>query len=78
MAASSSRTAVLLEAVKTQCGAPGVMDPYPTYMADRIVKHLGRAVPAIRRAVTQEMAKKWEGNIGSIYFAMHGYRTESR
>ena len=77
-AASSVRTAIVLEAVKAQCGSPGIMEPYPTYMADRMVKHLGRAVPAIRRAATQEMAGEWEDDIGSVYFAMHGYRTESR
>ena len=53
------------------------MEPYPLYMADRMVKHLGTAVPVIRRATTQEMASKTTDDVGDIFLAMHGYRTES-
>ena len=70
------RLAILFKSLKLQCGAPGIMDPYPLYLADRMVKHLGTALPAIRRTTTQEMSFKWEGALGNIYLAMHGYRTE--
>ena len=71
------RLAILFESVKLQSGAPGIVEPYPLYLADRMVKHLSKALPAIRKAMTQEMALTWEEELGVMYLAMHGYRTES-
>ncbi|MDI6898179.1 DNA double-strand break repair nuclease NurA [Methanocella conradii] len=76
VASNKQRLAMLIESINIQCGVPGIMEPYPLYLADRMVKHLGTALPAIRKTTTQEMAFKWEDNLGNIYFAMHGYRTE--
>lgn len=76
IARNMQRLAVLFESLKLQCGAPGIMEPYPLYLADRMVKHLGTALPAIRKTTTQEMSLKWEENLGNMYLAMHGYRTE--
>jgi hypothetical protein len=77
IAKNKSRLSVLLDAIRLQCNAPGLMEPYPLYMADRMVKHLGSALPALRRATTQEMATN-SGNhdIGRIFQAMHAYRSE--
>ncbi len=55
IAKNKSRLSILLDAIRLQCNAPGLMEPYPLYMADRMVKHLGSALPALRRATTQEM-----------------------
>ena len=71
-----NRLSILLESVKSQCSVPGLMEPFPLYLADRMVKHLRTALPAIRRTATQEMSLKWAGNYSDLYFAMHGYRTE--
>jgi len=76
IATNTQRLAILFESLKLQCGAPGIMEPYPLYLADRMVKHLGTALPAIRRTTTQEMSLKWEESLGNMYLAMHGYRTE--
>ncbi len=76
IATNNYRLAILFESMKLQCGAPGLMEPFPLYLADRMVKHLRKGLPAIRKAATQEMALKWEGDPGNIYFAMHGYRTD--
>lgn len=76
IASNTQRLAILLECLQLQCGAPGIMEPYPLYMADRMVKHLGTALPAIRKTTTQEMSLKWEETLGNMYLAMHGYRTE--
>jgi len=76
VAFNQQRLAILFESIKLQCGAPGILEPYPLYLADRMVKHLRVALPAIRKASTQEMSVKWEGKLGDIYLAMHGYRTE--
>ncbi|HEC39805.1 hypothetical protein LCGC14_0482180 [marine sediment metagenome] len=73
---TKNRLSVLLESVKSQTSVPGLMEPFPLYLADRMVKHLRTALPAIRRTATQEMSLKWPGNYSDLYFAMHGYRTE--
>lgn len=76
IASNPQRLAILFESLRLQCVSPSIMEPYPLYMADRMVKHLGAALPAIRRATTQEMSKKWENSLGNMYLAMHGYRTD--
>jgi NurA domain len=76
IAKNSQRLANVIEAVRLQCGAPGMFEPYPLYLADRMVKHLSVALPAIRRATTQQMAAAWPDDMGEVYLSMHGYRTE--
>lgn len=75
VAKNQNRLSILLESLRLQCNAPGIMEPYPLYMADRMVKHLGNALPALRRATTQEMAMASD-DVGAIFQAMHAYRTE--
>ena len=77
IAKNNQRLSVVLEAVRLQCGGPGLFEPFPLYLADRMVKHLSVALPAIRRSVTQEIALNWKEDVGDIYMAMHGYRTET-
>jgi hypothetical protein len=75
IAANPNRLGVLLESLRLQCRSPSIMEPFPLYLADRMVKHLGTALPAIRRTTTQQMATEWEDKMGNTYLAMHGYRT---
>jgi hypothetical protein len=77
IATNNSRIALLLQGLKYQSGTPGIMEPYPLYIADRMVKHLGNAIPAFRQTATKRMTELHQGDIGEIYFSMHGYRTES-
>ena len=77
IATNNSRIAVLLQGLKYQCGTPGILEPYPLYIADRMVKHLGSAIPAFRQTATKRMAELYQGDIGEIFFNMHSYRTES-
>jgi len=77
IAENEHRLAMLLQAIKYQCSTPSILEPFPLYMADRMVKHLGRAVPAFRQVTTQRMADQYKGEAGEIFFAMHGYRTEA-
>jgi hypothetical protein len=77
IATNNSRIAVLLQGLKFQCGTPGIFEPYPLYIADRMVKHLGIAIPAFRQTATRRMTELHQGDIGEIFFSMHGYRTES-
>ena len=76
LASNSRRLAMVLEAVRLQCGSAGMFEPYPLYLADRMAKHLSVALPAIRRATTQQMAEAWSDDAGDVYLSMHGYRTE--
>lgn len=77
IATNNSRVAVLLQGLKYQCGTPGILEPYPLYIADRMVKHLGSAIPAFRHTATRRMTELHQGDIGDIFFSMHSYRTES-
>ena len=76
VAKNQSRLSILLESFQLQCGAPGIVEPYPLYLADRMVKHLSTALPAIRKATTMEMASGPTQDVGGIFLAMQGYRTE--
>ena len=75
IAANPNRMSILLEALRLQCSSPSILEPFPLYLADRMVKHLGTALPAIRRTTTQQMSFEWEDKMGNTYLAMHGYRT---
>ena len=75
VSSNQNRLAILLEAVRNQCIGSGIMEPYPTYMADRMVKHLSSALPAIRKTVTQDLAKDWENEIGNVFLSMYNYRS---
>jgi len=77
IATNNARIAILLQGIKYQCGTPGILEPYPLYIADRMVKHLGKAIPAFRQTATKRMTELHNGDIGEIFFSMHGYRTES-
>ena len=71
------RLATVIQAVKYQCATPGILEPYPLYLADRMVKALARSVPAFRQVTTRQIAEQYAGPIDEIFFGMHGYRTES-
>lgn len=77
VARNPQRLSVLLESMRIQCGAPSIFEPYPLFMADRMVKHLSAAIPALRRTTTQFIAERWPEELGSAFLAMHGYRTDS-
>ncbi|MCX6654460.1 MAG: DNA double-strand break repair nuclease NurA [Candidatus Bathyarchaeota archaeon] len=77
IARNPQRLSVLFEAMRIQCGAPSIFEPYPLFMADRMVKHLSAAIPALRRTTTQFLVERWPDEIGSAFLAMHGYRTDS-
>jgi hypothetical protein len=73
---SDAHLATLLRAIEFQCSAPGVFEPFPLYLADRMVKHLPGAFPAFLQAVTHDMATSYEGDTGEVFLAMHSYRSE--
>ena len=74
---NTQRLSMLFEAIKIQCGAASIFEPYPLYLADRMVKHLSSILPALRRTATQQIAETWGDDLGTVFLAMHGYRTDS-
>jgi hypothetical protein len=77
IAQTPARLAAVIHAVRHQCAAAAVMEPYPLYMADRMVKHLARAVPTFRQVTSQRIAEVYDGSIDDVFLGLHGYRTES-
>ena len=75
VAKSKTRLASLLEAVKTQSGVPGMMEPYPVFLADKMVKHLPKALPAMKNNAVMKTASEWGGDISDVILATREYRT---
>lgn len=77
VASNTHRLATVVQGVKHQTATPSMLEPYPIYLADRTVKALARAIPAFRQVTTQRVSEHYEGDIGEVFFAMHGYRSEA-
>ena len=77
VASNTHRLATVIQGIKHQTATPSMLEPYPIYLADRTVKALARAVPAFRQVTTQRISEQYEGDIGEVFFAMHGYRSEA-
>lgn len=71
------RLALVVQATKHQCGTAAMMEPYPLYMADRIVKSLAAAIPTFRQVTSQQMAESYQGDISDVFLGLHSYRSES-
>jgi hypothetical protein len=70
------RLAMVLRGLKEQSVGASMLEPYPLYMADRMAKSLAAAIPAFRQVATQRISAEYDGDIGEVFFAMHGYRSE--
>ena len=75
IAASSSRLSMALEGVKRQFFSPAVMEPYPLFLADRMVKSLGAGVSVIEQAVAQQAVGS-SPDVESTLLCLQNYRTE--
>jgi len=77
IANNANRLAIVLQGIKHQCATGSMLEPYPIYLADRTVKALSKAIPAVRQVATQKISENYEGDISEVFISMHGYRTES-
>lgn len=77
IAQNHHRLATVLQGVEMQCATSAMLEPYPNFMADKMVKALAGSLPAFRQIATQQVAEKFEGDVGDVFIAMHGYRSES-
>lgn len=73
---NQTQLARLLAAIRHQCGTPGIMEPFPLYLADRMVKNLPRAIPAFRQVATSRVSEMYSGSIDDVFYGLHAYRTE--
>jgi len=70
-----TRLATMLDGIERQFFTPAVFEPYPLFLADRMVKSLGSATGVLEQMVAQHVA----GNAVDIETAMlflQNYRTE--
>lgn len=77
IALNKHRLAFVIQGIKHQSATSAMLEPYPNFLADKTVKSLARALPAFRHITTQRISEKYLGDIGEVFFAMHGYRSES-
>lgn len=77
VASNENLIAKILQCLEFQCGCGGIIEPYPLYIADRMVKSLGKTMPTFRQAATLQLAQSYRGDLSDVFFGMHGYRTES-
>jgi hypothetical protein len=77
IASNPHRLAIVLQGLEMQCAVASMLEPYPNYLADRMVKALVKALPAVRQITTQRVAEQFSGDIGDVFLAMHGYRSDS-
>ncbi len=67
--------AMLLSAVNGQCQSARTMEPFPLFMADRMVKSLSPAMSAVIGLTTTEAGLRYTGPTGDIYHGLRSYRT---
>jgi hypothetical protein len=77
VAKNQHRLASVIQGIKHQAATAAMLEPYPLFLADRTVKALARSIPAFRQVTTQRISETYDGDIGEVFFAMHGYRSES-
>jgi len=76
VANSSSRLSMLLDGIQRQLFTPAIIEPYPLFLADRMVKSLGAGVAVVEQSVAQHVV----GNMPDVETSMlclQNYRTES-
>ena len=77
VATNEDLIAMVLQCLEFQCGYGGLFEPYPLYMADRMVKSLGVTMPTFRQAAMLQIANDYSNDLSDIFFGMHAYRTET-
>lgn len=75
VAESPTRLSIALEGVMRQFFSPAVIEPYPLFIADRMVKSLGAGVAVIEQTVAQHVAGESPDVENTLLF-LQNYRTE--
>jgi len=75
VANNMSRMSMLLEGIQRQLVTPAIIEPYPLFLADRMVKSLGAGIAVVEQSVAQHVV----GNMPDVETSMlclQNYRTE--
>jgi hypothetical protein len=72
---SQTRLSIVLEGIQRQFFSPAVIEPYPLFLADRMVKSLGAGVAVVEQAVVQHVAGS-NVDIETTMLCLQNYRTE--
>lgn len=75
VANSLTRLSVALEGISRQFFSPAVVEPYPLFLADRMVKSLGSGVSVIEQTVAQHVADRGV-DVELTMLCLQNYRTE--
>lgn len=75
IAASPTKLSLVLEGVKSQFFSPAVTEPYPLFLADRMVKSLGAGVAVIEQTVAQQAVGD-SADVEGTLLCLQNYRTE--
>jgi hypothetical protein len=75
IAASPTKLSRALDGVLRQFFSPAVTEPYPLFLADRMVKSLGSGVAVIEQAVAQQVAAD-ATDIETTMLCLQNYRTQ--
>jgi hypothetical protein len=66
---------MVLEGIMRQFFSPAVIEPYPLFLADRMVKSLGAGVSVIEQSVAQHVAGE-SVDVEMTLLCLQNYRTE--
>jgi hypothetical protein len=75
IAHSPARLSLALEGIEGQFFSPAVVEPYPLFLADRMVKSLGAGVAVVEQTVMQHVADG-EGNLELAMLCLQSFRTQ--
>jgi len=75
VASSRTRLSIVLEGIMRQFFSPAVIEPYPLFLADRMVKSLGAGVAVIEQTVAQHVVGDSPDVENTLLF-LQNYRTE--
>lgn len=74
-ASSRVRLSMALEGITRQFFSPAAIEPYPLFIADRMVKSLGAGVAVIEQAVVQQVVGD-SADLETTMLCLQNYRTE--
>ena len=74
-ARNSQKLSMVLEGIMRQLFSPAVYEPYPLFLADRMVKSLGAGVAVIEQSVSQHVVGS-SADVETTLLYLQNYRTE--
>ena len=76
VAKNDYRLAMIVKALQDQAKFPGIIEPYPLFVADLFVKHLGGALSQIKEMTLSDLGViNSEINPFDVILSMHEYRS---